>query len=199
MIRKILILISLGILIPFSSYTQIPLDNGMGYVVEAHVVNGDTLAHIDLHQVIIIPPRIFKNKKERNRYRRLIRYLKIVLPYARLAGEKFKQINAELDNYETKREKKKFINKVDKQLKAEFEGELRKLTISQGRLLIKLIDRETDHTTYQVVKQLKGSFSAFMYQSVARIFGSNLKTEFDEEQEDKYIEEIILLIDNGQL
>jgi pyruvate dehydrogenase complex dehydrogenase (E1) component len=76
---------------------------------------------------------------------------------------------------------------------------LRKLTFSQGRLLIKLIDRETGDTSYKLIKELKGGFSAFMWQSVARIFGSNLKSEYEMEGDDAMIERIIIMIDNGML
>ncbi len=181
------------------SVAQTSLGEGQGYLVNAKIVDGDTLPHISLRQVIIIPPRTFKNERDRRRYRKLIRNLKKTLPYSRMAGEVFREINDELPKFTSDRERKKYVNKMDKKLKKQFEGELRNLTISQGRLLIKLIDRETDNTTFQVIKQLKGSFSAFMWQSVARIFGSNLKSEYDAAFEDKYIEEIIIQIDNGQL
>ncbi len=181
------------------SNAQVSLGEGQGYLVNAKIIDGDTLPHISLRQVIIIPPRTFTNERDRRRYRRLIRNLKKVLPYSRMAGQIFREIKEELPNYKTEKEKRKFIKRKDKELKARFEGELRNLTISQGRLLIKLIDRETDNTTYEVIKELRGSFSAFMWQSVARLFGSNLKTEYDADFEDKYIEEIIIQIDNGQL
>lgn len=199
MLKKTFILTLFIIFICKINFAQTPLGDGQGYLVNAKVIDGDTMPHICLKQVIIIPPRTFTNEKDRQRYRKLIRNLKKVLPYSRIAGNIFREINDELPNYKTESAKKKFINKKDKELKAQFEGELRNLTISQGRLLIKLIDRETDNTTYDVIKQLKGSFSAFMWQSVARIFGSNLKSEYDAAFEDKYIEEIIIQIDNGQL
>ncbi len=84
-------------------------------------------------------------------------------------------------------------------LREEFEDDIRHLTIRQGRLLIKLIDRETDKTSYELIKELKGSFSAFFWQTVARFFGENLKDQYDPAQEDKYIEEIVHRIENGQL
>jgi pyruvate dehydrogenase complex dehydrogenase (E1) component len=82
---------------------------------------------------------------------------------------------------------------------AEFEDDLTKLTITQGRLLIKLIDRETGNTSFDLVKELRGSFSAFFWQAIARLFGSNLKSTFDKDGEDKLIDQILVLIDNGQL
>ena len=88
---------------------------------------------------------------------------------------------------------------VDGQTIAEFEEELRSLTITQGRLLIKLIDRETGHTSFELVRELRGSFPAFFWQTIARLFGSNLKTKFDPAGEDELIDQIILLIESGQI
>ncbi|GAB4301585.1 MAG: DUF4294 domain-containing protein [Ignavibacteriaceae bacterium] len=192
-------LIFLFVLIVSVSNAQIELDNGKGYLVTCKIIDGDTVPFISLREVIIIPPREFKNERERKRYQRLVRNIKKVLPYARIASSKFNEINNTLPNLKTEKERKQYIEKMNDELKAEFEDDIRNLTISQGRLLIKLIDRETGYTSYQVIKDLKGSFSAFMWQSIARMFGSNLKYEYDAEEEDKYIEEIIILIDNGQL
>ena len=97
------------------------------------------------------------------------------------------------------KKRKEFINEAEKELRNQFEDELKGLTITQGRILIKLIDRETGETSYELVKELKGSFSAVLWQTVARIFGSNLKSEFDPEGEDKLINEIVMLIEAGQL
>ena len=121
------------------------------------------------------------------------------MPYARLAHRKLIEIELAVAEIDNEREKRRFINQKDKELKAEFEGELREFTISEGFLLIKLIDRETGDTSFKLIKELKGSFTAFMWQSIARLFGSNLKAEYDSVGEDKLIEEIIIRIDNGQL
>ena len=89
------------------------------------------------------------------------------------------------------------MKQVEKELLDEYEDDLKKLTITQGRILIKLVDRETGATSYELVKELRGSFSAFFWQAFARIFGSTLKAEYDPYGEDRLIEEIVLLIDNG--
>ncbi len=78
-----------------------------------------------------------------------------------------------------------------------FAPELKRLTIIQGRILIKLIDRETGNTTYELIKKLRGSFSAFMWQSIARLLGDNLKAEYNAKEDDKMIEDIIIRIENG--
>ena len=102
-----------------------------------------------------------------------------------------------METLESDREKRKFVNQVENDLKLEFEDDLRRMTYTQGRLLIKLIDRETGETTYKWIKELKGSFSAFFWQAIARIFGSDLKTEFNTLGEDRVIDEILILIEMG--
>lgn len=159
----------------------------------------DSMPQISIDEVIVYAPRIFKNKRDYRRYRRLIKKIKKVYPYAKTANKWLEDINSSLENLKTEREKKAFIKQAEKRLRSEFEGELVKLTFSEGRLLIKLIDRETGNTSYELVKQLRGSFSAFFWQSIALMFGSNLKSEYDAENEDKLIEDIIYQINNGFL
>lgn len=91
------------------------------------------------------------------------------------------------------------MKQVEQELLVEFEDDLKQLTITQGRILIKLVDRETGSTSYELVKELRGTFSAFFWQTLARLFGSNLKSVYDPYGEDRLIEEIIFLIDRGQL
>jgi len=99
----------------------------------------------------------------------------------------------------TKREREKYVDQAEKEIREEFEKQLMKLTVSQGKMLIKLIDRETGKTSYELVKELKGSFSAGFWQAVARVFGSNLKTEFDADGEDKILDELVTLYEHRQL
>jgi hypothetical protein len=170
-----------------------------GYLVQALIEEGDTLIHIPLKAVIIRPPFKFKSRRQQRRYSRLVLYVKKVYPYSQIVSEQLKDINQELEKYDTKKEKSFYLKQKEKALKKEFEGKLRKLTFTQGRILIKLIDRETGHTTYEIVKELKGSLSAFFWQSVARIFGSNLKMEYDAKGDDRMIEDIVIRIENGML
>jgi len=177
------------------NYYKVPL----GYAVQGKIVNGDTVYMVEWRQVTVIPPFEFKNDEQRDRYSKLVRYVKKVYPYSQIIKHKFAEMNANLQALSTKKQKKEYIDKVEKELTAEFEGQLKSLTFTQGRILIKLVDRETGKTTYEVVKQLKGSFSAFFWQSIARLFGSNLKAEYDADGDDKMIEDIIVRIENGVL
>ena len=99
----------------------------------------------------------------------------------------------------TEREQRQYIKQVEAEIMDKYEDDLKGLNITQGRILLKLIDRETGETSYELLKELKGSFSAVFWQTLARIFGNNLKSEFDPEGEDKLLNEIMILMENGQL
>lgn len=172
---------------------------GMVNFLEGRVVGNDTIGHIYISEVKVPAPWKFKNKRQRKRYSRLVINIKKTLPYARLAKHRLNMISLSLDTIKGVNNRKEFIKTSEKELFNEFEKPLKKLTFSQGRMLIKLIDRETGDTSYALIKDLKGGFTAFMWQSVARIFGSNLKSEYDSDGDDAMIEHIVLLIDNGVL
>ena len=168
-------------------------------ILKQMIKDGDTILHSTIEEVQIYSTPSFTSRRDMRRYERLVYNLKIVYPYALMAAEKLDEMNNVFIELKTERERKEFVKNVERELMAEFEDELRSLTITQGRLLIKLIDRETGNTSYELVRELRGSFSAFFWQTVARIFGSNLKTRFDAEGEDKLIDQILYLIDNGQI
>jgi hypothetical protein len=167
--------------------------------VKILIVNSDTIFMASLSPVTIYPPREFSNDKEFQKYNRLVRNVKKVYPYAVLASEKLKDIDIELSKLQTRKEKKAFLDISEKKLRDQFENELKALTITQGRILIKLIYRETGSTTYYHVKELRGAISAFFWQTLARLFGSNLKSKYDPLGEDRDIEEIIIKIQKGQI
>ncbi|MCT4587998.1 MAG: DUF4294 domain-containing protein [Carboxylicivirga sp.] len=173
------------------------LADSINIVLQHRIVNHDTIPHVNLQEVPVIPPYHFKNKRHKRRYGKLVRNVKKVLPFARSAGQKVNAINEHLANISSEKEKKAYLKQAEKELFDEFEKPLRKLTFSQGRLLIKLINRETGDTTYELIKHFKGGFSAFFWQGIARLFGSNLKAEYHKDGDDQMIEHIILLIDNN--
>lgn len=173
--------------------------NFNGYPVYGRIVDGDTILISNIQEATIYPRERFESKRDLRQYRRLIYNVKKAYPYAQVAGEIFREVENNLANLNTEKEKKEYIKSVEKDIKERFEDELTKLTITQGRILIKLIDRETSHTSYELVKELRGSFQAFFWQTIARIFGSNLKSRFDPAGEDQLIEEIIIMIDFGMI
>ena len=168
-------------------------------VTKAIILQGDTLPNIRLQEIIIFPEIIFKNKRESRKYTKLMRDLKRVYPYARLAKVKLDLMEQEYMKLKTEKERKEYTKTVEKQLLDEFGPQLKKLTITQGRLLLKLIDRETGNTSYEILKDLRGNFSAVFWQAIARIFGSDLKAEYDADGTDYLIERIIILIEHGQI
>lgn len=154
----------------------------------------------DTVQVEILPPIYiyhWKNKKDYKNYRRTVYNLKKVYPYAQTAKNKMQELEARYKDANSNREKKTIVKQLEKELFAEFEAPLRNLTVSQGRMLIKLIDRETGQTSYSVLKEFKGSFKAVFWQGVARLFGNNLKKQYDKHGEDKILEELVLMCEDG--
>jgi len=168
-------------------------------VTRTVIEDGDTIPNVTLSEVVILPKIEFKNRFQAWRYRKLVRDLKRVYPYAQLAKKKLDQMEKEFLELETEKERKKYIKTIEKQLMNEFGSELKKLTITQGRLLLKLIDRETGSTSYILLQELRGNFSAAFWQTIARIFGSNLKSEYDPDGQDRLIERIVLLIEHNQI
>ena len=181
-----------------SSEAQTVLPEQEGTIAAYTVESGDTIYNMQLGELVITAPREFVSPSEERKYWRLVHHVKKVYPYAKLAGEKLYELNEHYLTLTTEREKKVYGKQVEEDLKKEFEGELRKLTITQGRILLRLVDRETGNTTYEILKEFRGSFSAFFWQTVAKIFGSNLKSTYDPSSgEDEIIEQIILQIEAG--
>lgn len=165
----------------------------------AKVIAGDTTIFVNLEPVIILAPKKFRSEGERKKYNKLVYNVKKVYPYAKIAGEKMRQYDKMLREAKNERERKKLMKKAEDELRAEFEVKLRSFTFTQGRILIKLIDRETTQTTYTLLTDLRGTISAVLWQGVGRIFGYNLKAQYDPKGEDKDIEEIVKLIEMGAI
>lgn len=170
----------------------------VGFRCRAEVVNGDTLPIVDLNTVYVFTDYVFRNQKQYELWTRTKFNVKKVYPYAILAAAKLKEYDKAMEKMEDENMKKAFLKVCEKDLRKEFEDELKELTVSQGKVLMKLIDRETGKTTYDLVKQLRGSFQAVMWQTVARLFGHNMKSEYDGRVEDIMIERAIKLVENGQ-
>jgi hypothetical protein len=181
------------LLLPFGLFSQEKGKLLVPYVVE----NGDTIILFSCHEVDIIGEMVFKNKKQQEKFNKLRRDVQKTYPYAILASVKLKEYNAVLSTMKSEVERDLYMKRAEKELKKQFTEDLKKLTFNQGKILIKLIDRETGSTSYDLVKDLRGSFSAFMWQSVAVMFNSSLKKEYDAKGDDKMIEIIIRQIEDG--
>jgi hypothetical protein len=152
--------------------------------------SGKLLPWIVLHDVKISDTRIFKSQADLDNYRRLRYNVLKVLPYARFAAQRYNQLQRDLALTGDKHKQKELVDQCETQIKDLFNKEIKDLTISQGEVLIKLIDRETGNTSYAMVKELKGGFKAFVLQSAARIFGHDLKETYDPDEQ-KDIEAIL--------
>jgi hypothetical protein len=164
------------------------------------VVEGsDTIIHKNIDEVRVMPRRQFKNKRQRRRYSRYILKVKKVYPVAVKARELLVKYEPEYYALEDQRERRKLMKKLEKELLAEHKEDLKKWSISDGRILLKLINRETDRSAYSLIKDFRGDIRAVFWQGIARIFSNNLKSGYDPDEEDKYLEEIVALIEAGYL
>lgn len=155
--------------------------------------NGDTIPVVFMDPINVISKRQFKSKRDEERFTRLYYNVLKVYPIAKAAGVELRKLEAKLDTIPERKHKAE-TKKLEDDLKKRYKPILLQLTISQGKILIKLIDRETDKTSYDLIKEFRGGFSAFMWQSLAGLFGSNLKTGYDA-QEDRDIEVILNMIE----
>lgn len=166
-------------------------------LLEGKIVGSDTLPNYDVKEIPVFAPKKFKNRRHKRRYTRLMKNVKKAYPFALIAREELRKMNDSLANIEGEKARKKYIKEYERQMFFEYENDLRKLTFSQGKIMLKLVYREMGNTSYVLIQEYRGNFSAAFWQGIARIFGSNLKSEYDPEGEDADIEEIIMLIEAG--
>lgn len=164
------------------------------------IYKGDTIAVVDLKTAIITGPRVFKDAEAERKYKKLVRDVKKAYPYAKIAGQRIKEYN-DLLAEKKNRERKKLMKEAERNLKYEFKKDLENLTVSQGKILMKLIDRETGNSSYDLVKEYRGRITAFFWQSFAVIYDDdlNMKVRYDKEGDDRMIEEIIQMIDRQEI
>jgi hypothetical protein len=167
------------------------------YVAIWYTHNGEIEVTATLAPIVI--QSSFKNQTQRNKYNKLQKKVVKVYPYARAAAEIMRYYETRYANISDQRAKKAYLEMAESQMKAQFEKDLRELTVSEGVILIKLIDRETGQSSYELVRDLKGKMSAFMWQGLARVFGHNLKDTYEAEGEDALIESIVESIEDGSI
>ena len=161
--------------------------------------NGDTTLIVFLPEVNIDLMQRYLQITETNKGRRLANNVKTVYPYAKLAGAKMHEYDSILAHVSDKAERSRLMKQAEKEISDQYTAELKNLTITQGLILVRLIDRETGNTSYKVVQELRGKVRAFFYQGFARLWGYNLKTEYDPHNnpEDDDIETIMTLLERG--
>ena len=196
-----IIFIGLLILATFQGWTQ-DLTNTRdtkGFRCSTIVVDGDTIPVMYYDEVRILGERSYRNPAESKQWERLVRNVKKAYPYAKLAGIKFNEYSQKIADVKSDKVKKTMMKQAEDEIEAQFGKELRDLTFTQGKILLKLIDRETSNSSYEIVKDFRGNFRAFFYQSFARLFGYDLKARYDPLGEDADIERIVLMIESGTL
>ena len=170
-----------------------------GHLVPMCIYNGDTIPSIQLPTVYIFKPLKFKNEKERQEYYRLIRNVKKVYPISKEINQAIIETYEYLQTLPNEKARQKHIKRVEKGLKEQYTPRMKKLSFAQGKLLIKLIDRQSNSTSYELVKAFMGPFKAGFYQTFAALFGASLKKEYDPQGEDKLTERVVLMVENGQI
>jgi len=170
-----------------------------GYLVPAVIYEGDTIASLRMPTLYVFKPLVFKNKRKQQAYNRLVRNVKKTLPIAKEVNRAIIETYEYLQTLPDEKAREKHLQMVEKGVKEQYTPRLKKLTFSQGKLLIKLINRETDSSSYELVKAFLGPFKAGFYQAFAALFGASLKKEYHPEDEDALVERVVLLVESGQL
>ena len=158
------------------------------------VDKGDTIPLIH-----ILPIRKYARKPDMRRYQRLIRQVKKCYPLAKQARIEMEKMERQLLAVKDKKEQEKLAKQLQKQLIKQYTPVILKMTISEGKVLLKLIDRETEYTAFQIIKDFRGGFVAGFWQMFAKMFGNNLKLEYEPETKDKVLEQIVTYYEMGWL
>lgn len=173
--------------------------NATGITVSNAFYDGDSITQVNFYTLHVYPPMVFKNTRQERAYYKLIRDVKRTLPLAKTINHIIIETYEYMQTLPPGKEREEHIKRVEKGLKAQYTPQMKKLTYAQGKLLIKLVDRECNQTSYELVKAFIGPFKAGVYQTFASIFGASLKKEYDPEGDDAMTERIILMVESGQL
>lgn len=192
--RRYLLYIVCLLTLAQSAYAEQHLDSLM-----LRVQDGDTMYLAFLHDLYVYPPMKFKNKKQEKFYWKTVRDVKKTLPYAKLITKEMGYADQELAKIPDKKDRKKWWKKYEKELFRKYEKDFRNMTASQGQMLMKLMDRESDRTSYELIRQYRGKASADFWQFVAKLFKNDLKEGYDGNDKDRIVERVINLVEAGQL
>ena len=196
---NIVILTLFALFLSFQSVLAQDKQSRGGYLVPVCIYEGDTIPCVQLPTVYIFKPLKFKNDKERMEYYRLVRNVKKVYPIAREINRTILETYEYLQTLPNEKARQKHIKRVEKGLKDQYTPRMKKLSFAQGKLLIKLVDRQSNQTSFELVKAFMGPFKAGFYQTFAALFGASLKKEYDPNGEDKLTERVVILVENGQI
>ena len=179
---------------------NLPKPPANGHYTFGMVIDGDTIPYFKLPEVKVYSSGMLLTQKEIRNNKKLIRNVRLMLPYAQEGKRRLDKLEVEIAAL-PKKQRKAAIKKAEEELLRDYKGEISKYTFSQGLVLIKLIDRETSRTAYSIVGELRGSLRAGLYQTMAKLFGYNLKTTFDPKNDpkDNLIDRIVISIERGQI
>lgn len=184
--------------LPQPGPVQMPHYKGYHYRVDEE---GDTVLVLALHEITVYPPLHFKNKKEEDFYWRTVRDVRLTLPYAKLIAETLVETYEYIETFPTKKEREQYLKRMEKSLFRQYKPILKKFSRRQARVLVKLIQRETSQTSYDIVKAFLGTFRATFWQGFGKMFGVSLKSDFnpDANKDDAILERVATKIEQGTL
>ena len=161
--------------------------------------DGDSIQYMEMNNVYVFPPITFGSQKQQNAYMRLVKNVKTVLPIAKEARMIMMETAEYLETLPTKEARDEHMKRVEKSIMKEYKPRMKRLTYSQGKLLIKLIYRESHSSGYELIQAFLGPLRAGFYQAFAWAFGASLKKEYDPEGVDRLTERVVLMVEAGQL
>ncbi len=163
------------------------------------LVDGDSIQYMELSNVYVYPEPTFKTKRQQKAYMRLVKNVKKVLPIAKEARQMLIETAEYIETLPTQKERDEHLKRVEAAIVKEYKPRMKKLTFSQGKLLIKLIDRECNSTAYEAIQAFIGPVRSGMWQAFAWMFGASLKKGYDPEGVDRLTERVVLMVEAGQL
>ena len=169
------------------------------HVLKTATYDGQTYPLVELNEITVFGKMPRGVRFNYRRHARLVYNVRRVYPYALLVRNEVGRVNRLLETMPNKKDQNNFLQQYEKDIFKEYEDDMKKLTFSQGKILIKLIERETQNTSFDLIRQYRGKFSATFWQSIARIFGADLKADYDPAGEDYLIEQVIIEIEAGRL
>nr|WP_231477987.1 DUF4294 domain-containing protein [Xylanibacter brevis] len=167
--------------------------------VSKTLVDGDSIQYMEMSNVYVYPEPTFKSKRQQQAYMRLVKNVKKVLPLAKNVRQMLIETAEVLEKLPTKKEKDEHMKRVEASIVAEYKPKMKKLTFSQGKLLIKLVDRECNSTAYEAMQAFIGPVRSGMWQAFAWMFGASLKKGYEPEGVDRLTERVVLMVEAGQL
>ena len=201
--RRILTIMLLMYAITMMAQEEDVTDAGPTFVptvkVSEVMVDGDSIPYMEMSNVYVYPQITFSSKRQQTSYMRLVKNVKATLPIAKQARQMLIETAEYLETLPTKEAKDEHIKRVEKNILKEYKPKMKKLTYSQGKLLIKLVNRECKSTSYEAIQAFMGPLRAGFWQAFAWAFGASLKKEYDPDGTDRLTERIVLMVESGQL